>query len=156
MAIDDTRQGMRSAFSLNREAYMVSAALADNGGTFVPLTGKRADHLTNGYMIGGAMPEYVFTLPMTERDSQENALRIILRNMRQLSEEGRVETDYLYIGAWLPGDGTIVWEVSEHLLSLPDSLALAAGRGEYSIWDVRNNHEIVADAHYWSEDDADV
>lgn len=128
----------RSAFPLDRAAYMVSAALADGGGTFDAATGRRA-HLTIGFMVGGIPAGSVHTLATVDRSAQIDAVRILIRT----AEAMRGSSVGIFVGAWLPGDGTIVWELSENEPYRTSAIANGMARGEIAIWDIANNAEIV-------------
>ena len=113
--------------------YMVSCARADNGGTFDPTTGKRAE-LHTGYMVGGLTTPYVVDV------GNEAA-------MHQAAKWAREDTglsDGFYIGAWQTGE-TMVWEVSQHILDRTRAVNAGSDRGEFSVWDLAKGEQIILD-----------
>lgn len=138
-------QGMTSMSSVGNGGddyaarLILSATLADSGGTFTP-DGKRAN-LTTGYMVGmgnGEAPAYVIPLALADRPAAVAAVRDAMARVRRLNP---VEW---FIGAWVH-DGMVYVEVSRWFVSRRAAEWVATARGEHSIWDNANAREVLVD-----------
>lgn len=119
---------------------MVSAAMADGGGTFNAENGARVN-LTDGYMVGlgTGFPEYGPALELTPAEMYSEAGIDAIVALMSGDEKIMLHE---YIGAWRNGD-VFVWEISGNFASLSMARMTARSRKEYSIWDNAEGNEIV-------------
>jgi hypothetical protein len=118
---------------------MVSAAMADGGGTFDAENGARVN-ATDGFMVGlgTGFPEYGPALELTPAEMYSEAGIDAIAALINV-DGGMVE--YEYVGAWRNGD-VFAWEISRNFTRKDTALKMGRIRGEHSIWDNANGAEI--------------